>query len=203
MIVNNTDLFIYLGQEMVTCGQAPLFEVADARGGKLPGWGGGCSSTCSDLHTRGQIGCPAVCLFPSSITLQPGEQRFTSWSGLYAVPAELPGGCVPFQSGDTTFACQMARRITPGTYKFSARAGTGLECSQTTADGTCMACMREGDGGCTTAGSLITGQILTAQATVELNQSYGIYGSSADAPAPGGNSGAAANLAIELVFTNP
>lgn len=203
MILNKTDAPIYLGQDMMTCSQAPLFEVADARGGKLPSWGGGCNASCSDLRMHGVIGCPAICFFPTSIMLQPGEQRFAPWSGLYAVPAVLPAECVPFESGDTSISCQMAKRIVPGTYEFSARAGTSLDCSQTTANSACSACMSDGQGGCITAGSLITGKILTAKATVDLNQSYGVYGSSADAPAPGGNSGATANQAIELVFTNP
>ncbi len=203
MIVNKTDAPIYLGQEMMTCGVAPLFEVADARGGKLPSLGG-CRASCVGLRTQGQAGCPSICQFPTSVALQPGEQRFTNWTGLYRVPGEVPAACAAFQTDEAgSLSCDMAKRVVAGTYTFSARAGTSLDCSQTSVGASCSACTVDGEGGCTTSGSLIGGKILTAQATVELNQSYGVYGGDAEAPAPGGNSGATANLAVELVFTNP
>ena len=201
-ILNKTDAPIYLGQEQMTCSSAPLFQVADARGGALPSVGD-CRVSCVGVRTQDQGGCLDICLYPTSIMLLPGELRFDTWAGLYSVPGELPAECVSFQSDSPTVSCDQAKRIQPGTYTFSARAGTALDCGPSSATGTCAPCVPDGLGGCSASGGLISGKILTAQATVELNQSYGVYPSGADVPSPGGNSGSTANLAVQLVFTNP
>ncbi len=206
-LINKTNVPIYLGQSKVTCEMSPLFQVADARGGELPSISR-CRSSCADLRTQGAGGCTAICLFPLAVALQPGEQRFTTWDGLYSVPAALPSKCLAFENDGQTASCDQARRIQPGTFTFSARAGTGLDCSQTQGpEGICQACTQDGDGGCSTPGSLIGGDILTATATVTLDASYGVYGTAngSSNPSPGagaGPSGTPEVSSVQLVFTN-
>ena len=200
-ILNKTDTPIYLGQELMTCGSAPLFQVADARGGALPSVGD-CRASCVGVRTQAQGGCTDICLYPTSITLLPGELRLGSWTGLYSVPGELPAECLSFQSDGATVSCDQAKRIQPGTYTFSARAGTALDCGPSNATGSCAPCVPDDLGGCSAPGSLISGKILTTQATVELNQVYGVYPSGPNIPNPG-DSDAPVNLAVQLIFNNP
>src|SRR5205814_1006217 len=145
-------------QEMMTCGSAPLFQVADARGGALPSLGD-CRASCVGVRTMGEGGCATICQFPTSVTLQPGEQRFNNWTGLYSVPGSLSAKCAPYASDGGSVSCDQAKRIEPGTYKFSARAGTALDCGQSNATGSCSPCMPDGLGGCSASGSLISGNI--------------------------------------------
>ncbi len=205
-LINKTTVPIFIGQEEVTCEVAPLFEVADARGGALPSISR-CRSSCVGLRTQGAGGCTAICLFPTSVALNPGEIRSTTWDGLFSVPVELPGKCAAYEPSAKPLSCDQAQRIQPGTFTFSSHAGTVLNCSETSGDGTCVGCTVDGNGGCTTPGSLISGEILTAIATVTLNDAYGIYASSSDSSSPspgagaGPNGGNVANLAVQLVFT--
>jgi hypothetical protein len=133
---------------------------------------------------------------------------YTTWDGLFRVQGELPAKCVPYETGgDSKVSCDQAKRIEPGTFTFSARAGSGVDCSQTNANGACSACVPLPNGGCSASGALIAGPIHTAQAVVTLDESYGVYpapdaspGSNAGnaAPAPGG---IAAVSTVELIFT--
>lgn len=206
MVINKTSAPIHLGQDMVNCGISPLFEVHNASGQPLPP-PGSCRSTCKDSRTNGPVGCPAICAYPSSVALQPGEVLYTSYSGLYEVQATLPQQCVDPDFG--VAQCSQARQIQPGSFTFSARAGSSIDCSQTSGTAMCNGCMATGEGGCTTPGSLISGKMHTATATVFLDSSYGVYGGyPAPAPAfPGdpdgdSSSGAIALRSVELVFTD-
>lgn len=201
-ILNKTTAPLYIGQQMVTCGLAPLFQVADARGGVLSPLGS-CRTACSTLRKQGAAGCPAICLFPTSVALQPGEIDQTTWDGLYQVPATLPAACVPFDAGEDTVSCDQAKRIQPGSFKFSAQAGTALDCSQTTGADNCSQCMSNANGGCSTPGSLIGGKILTAETTVALDASYGVYATPSAGPSPGaGDTAPVGGLTVQLVFTD-
>jgi hypothetical protein len=207
-ISNLTQAPIYLGQDMVTCGVSPLFRVADASGALLPDLGN-CRSACDTLRKQGAGGCPAICAFPTSVALQPNEVLYTTWNGLFRVQGQLPTQCVPFDTGaEMQVSCDQAKRIDPGTFTFSARAGSALDCAQTTGTDTCSACTPSPNGGCATPGSLVTGPMHAAQTTVLLNESYGVYPSpsaspgpnagNAELPAPGD---AIAQLTVELIFT--
>jgi hypothetical protein len=205
-IVNKTAVPIHLGQDMVTCGVAPLFDVRDESGVLLPP-PGDCRTSCQQARTSGPVGCPAFCAFPSAVTLQPGAVMYTSYDGLYEVQTTLPEVCVNPQLGGS--ACSQARQIQPGRFTFSSRAGSTIDCSQTTGTGTCSACMPSAGDSCTTPGSLISGKMHYATTTVLLDSSYGVFGGyPAPAPAfpgdPNGDSaeGAIALLTVELVFTD-
>ena len=205
-IINKTAAPIHLVQDMLTCGVSPLFDVKDDSGVPLPSLGG-CRTSCQQARSNGPIGCPTICAFPSAVTLQPGGVMYTSYDGLYGVQTTLPEACVDPTLGDSQ--CRQARQIQPGRFTFSSRAGSVIDCSQTTGTGTCSACTPLGDGGCTTPGSLISGKMHNATTTVVLDASYGVYGGyPAPAPAFPGNpndespSGALALLTVELVFTD-
>jgi len=201
-MLNKTSAPIYIGQDKVTCSAEPLFQVAGADGAVLPSLGG-CRAPCSAVRKNGGVGCPDICLFPTSAALQPGELLYTSWDGLFLVQGNLPKKCQVVDEGEPSIVCDQAKRIQPGTFTFSARAGTALDCSQTTGNGGCSMCMSDGSGACATPGSLISGTILTAEATVALDARYGVY----DAPSAGSSPGAAdaapiEMLTVELVFMN-
>lgn len=206
VLINKTDAPISIGQRMVTCGVAPLFQVADASGAALP-TPGDCRVSCVGVRTEGAGGCAAICRFPTSVTLQPGEVRSTTWDGLYSVQAALPASCLPFNAGEPMVSCDQAKQIAPGEYTFVAVAGANVDCSQTGGADSCPTCAPDGNGGCSTPGSLIGGKIITASTTVVLDGSYGIYGS-ADAagnPNPGAGAGPNGNVAlatVTLVFEN-
>ena len=204
-IINKTSTVIYLGQEEMTCSEASLFQVKDAAGTPLA-FPGGCQSTCQQLRTNGPIGCPAICAFPGSTAIQPGQAMYTTWNGLYQVDRELPRQCLV---GDYGNVCRQTVQVQPGQFTFSAIAGRSIDCSKSSGS-PCQACTQN-ENGCYTPGSLITGQILEAATTVTLGPAYGVYGSAAPAPAypgtadpPGGGSGAAApRPSIQIVFTDP
>lgn len=203
-IVNKTTAAIYLGQDMVTCRVSPVFRVDDAVGATLQP-PDSCSASCQSLMDRGVIGCPPICAFPSAVALQPGETLYTSWHGLFQAPRELPKQCIPPDYGGAT--CQQTLQVQPGTFVFSAVAGRSTDCKATTG-GACASCTPapDGRGGCSISGALIAGQMLSADAKVELDESYGVYGSSSPAHAPRPNPGedgedALALRTVELVFT--
>jgi hypothetical protein len=201
MLINKTSKTIYLGDDMVSCGVAPLYAVADASGKGLPPVGN-CRAACAELRKpEGAGGCPAICQFPSSIALLPGESHTEIWDALFDVDAALPGRCVPSDPNAASVSCSQAKRIVAGTYTFSARAGTTQDCSMTTAMGECAACMPDDDGGCATPGALIGGPLLNAEATATLDAGYGF--SDADASAPGARPapGSVAPATVELIFS--
>jgi hypothetical protein len=200
MIVNETTSTIHVGAEMGNCGFVPLFQVADASGTLLPELGD-CRSSCEQFIRSGPIGgCPAICRFPSVVTLAPGESTIEVWSGLYNETRTLPDECVASDFQNEGSSCSQARQIQPGTFTFQAQAGTALDCSQTTGT-SCGACTPDGKGGCVTPGGLISGDILTAETTVELGPSYGVYDSAARPadPDPGSGAGAAPAGMIDSV----
>jgi len=204
-IINKTMNPIYLGEDTVSCSVAPLFAVETAGGSPLTG-PGSCSSSCQMLRDGDEVGCPAVCAFPSTLKLEPGEAYYTQWDGLYQLRRELPAECRSGGRGAT--ACDQTLQIDPGSYRFSSVAGTSPDCSQTNG-GACGTCNPTGNGGCTVPGSLISGARHHATTTVYLDASYGVWGNPAPAPAPAfpkpsGDvpGGAIALLTVELVFAD-
>lgn len=174
-IINETSSPIHLGQELLNCGVEPLFDVTNDTGRLGPG--GSCRTSCNALRTGGPVGCPAICAYPSTLTLSPGEVYETSWDALSFVESQLPAEC------DVGYgrACTQARRIGPGKFTFSANSGSSIDCSGAP-NGICEACQPLASGGCMTPSSLIGGTLMTADTTVLLDGAYGIYGAS---PAPG------------------
>jgi len=191
-VINRTSQAIHVGQQEVTCSHPPLFEVEDGTGHKLADFGA-CRSACADVMRQGSVGCPAVCLFPSAVTLQPDEGTNVLWNGLDLQQTRLSEECIPADDPVLSTACDRAVQIMPGTFTFTAHAGTELDCLQTT--GTCGDCMAQGEGGCATSAT-IGGTILSAQTTVELDASYGVGGGDV----PDGVTGIGATLPIEIVF---
>jgi len=200
LLVNKTSKTIYLGQDMVTCGVAPLFAVTDASGKVLPPVSD-CRAACAEIRKpNGAGGCPAICRFPSSLELAPGASHAETWTALYDLDAALPGSCVPFDPTAPSVTCSQAKRIVAGTYTFSARAGTTNDCSMTTGAGQCAACMPDGKGGCTTQGALIGGAMLKAEATAMLDASYGFSNADADISSAGDAPGPVPTAIVELFF---
>jgi len=205
-ISNLTSAPIYLGQDTMNCELSPLFEVADAAGVPLPSLPF-CRNSCLGQRT-GIGGCVALCPASAAVALQPNETMYTTWSGLFLVQEQLPAKCAEQDTGsEAKVSCDQAKRIEPGTFTFSARAGSSLVCSNPNPDGTCAACTPSASGGCATPGGLIDGARHTAQTTVVLNENYGVYptpsaspgpnAGDAELPAPGG---AVAVLTVELIF---
>jgi hypothetical protein len=187
-IVNESSETLYLGRETVSCGDAPIVEVADAAG-RLLTPPAACRSSCENLMTTGPVGCPGICLLPSATELAPGESVSTSWSGTYVELVGLPKKC---QSVDFPSAqCDRAVAIEPGLFVFSSRAGTKLDCSSSGGD--CMPCVPGDGGGCVTSGARIAGSIRSAETKVELDASYGLTSGSADV----------ALRAVEIRFVEP
>lgn len=203
-ILNKTTAPIYLGQDTVTCGVAPLFDVVDASGIPLPPVQG-CTTTCQQLRDSGLVGCPAICPYPSTVALQPGETLYTSWAGMFLLERELSMQCASPDYGTT---CWQPKQAQPGTFTFSAVAGRSIDCLGSTA-GACEVCTlgNNGAGGCTTPGSLIAGQMLNATTTLLLDYRYGVWGSPQPGPVPALPGGGADYpvqmlLSVELVFTD-
>jgi hypothetical protein len=199
-IVNATKQPLYLGDETESCGIQAFFDVEDENGLPLPA-PSFCGSPCESVREQGELGCGPICLTSSAILLQPGERFSSSYSGLVAARLELPQACVLPPDGIGT--CEQARRIRPGNFTFSARAGSSADCGAFSSDDkddkACVACQPGDSGGCIIPGSLIAGEIRSAKTTLWLDESYGIYPDAETAPAPGG-SGAA--RPVEIVFSD-
>jgi hypothetical protein len=205
-VINKTMAPIYLGQDMMTCGIDPFFNVKNDGGMPLSG-PGSCTATCEMLQNGDDFGCPAICASPSALKLEPGETHYTQWNGLYQIQRQLPSECRLSRSGQTS--CSQTIQVNPGTFTFGSVAGSSVDCSQTTG-GSCGVCTATGNGGCTVPGSLISGARHNATTTVYLDSSYGVWGRPTPAPAPapafpnpGGDGGAdIALLTVELVFAD-
>ena len=109
------------------------------------------------------------------------------WTAAFMTKAELPKACWP---PDGSTSCLHVERAKPGDYTFIAQAGTQIDCSAF--GGECMKCIRDSNGGCTTAGAVIAGQMLSAGQAVTLDESNGVGG-----PGDGGMP-----RPIEIVFGN-
>lgn len=191
-IINRTSQTIHVGQQQVTCSQAPLFQVEDGMGDTLADFGS-CRTACETVMQDGTLGCPAICLFPSAVTLQPDEGTNVIWNGMYRQETSLPQGCFPEDQPVATSMCDRAVQIEPGRFTFSALAGTELDCLQTT--GSCVECTAQGEGGCATPAT-IGGTLLTAEVRVDLDASYGV----GDGEPSGEVTGIGATLPVEIVF---
>jgi hypothetical protein len=173
-IHNQTSAPIYLGQEMVTCAVAPLFQVQDAAGKTYTL---GPDSSCRQRCNAEVVGCPTICPYPTTIALQPGEVYNTQWSAMYFEVQQLPPECT---SPNGSQQCSQVKAARAGVYTFSAFAGSGVDCSAVT--GTCGACVPD-SGGCSLPGSVITGVKHKATTTETLDSTFGLY--SLPAPLPG------------------
>lgn len=200
-LINKTSQTLYVGPQTTTCGATPLFSVADAAGKALASVGD-CRVSCAGARA-GIGGCPAICAFPNTIQLEPGESHYTMWDSLYRVEASLPERCVTYEGAQGDAPCTQAKRIVSGDYTFSAVAAPKVDCSMTTGNAMCGACMPDANGGCTVAGGIIAGLNFKAEATITLNASYG-YAEPAAGANPGAGdaaSGALAEAQVELIFT--
>jgi hypothetical protein len=199
-IVNNTSETLYVGTTQVTCGEVPLFEVASADGRQLTTVAD-CRAPCEVVRKEGQVGCGDICRLPSALKLAPGGIYTTSWTGLDFVQVQMPKECVnPSHGADR---CDRAARIRPGTFTFSAQAGSSLDCSQTL-NGDCGACGPD-QSACLAQGALISGKAHQAVTTVLLDETYGVYPDVAKSlPGPAPSQAGDANIAsptVKLVFT--
>lgn len=206
VIENRTSAVLYLGTDSVTCGLTPRFQVQDVNGRLLPG-PSDCPHSCLQARTNGVGGCATVCILPSAVPLQPGQKFMTSYDGLEVLQTSLPQGCLDTGViAEGTFPCEQSKRIQPGDYVFSARAGLQLECSLT-GDASCGVCP-SGDP-CEIPGATIAGAPVVAQTLVSLDGSYGLYpapdsgSAGADAPSPGAGAAPAGPVirrSVEIVF---
>jgi hypothetical protein len=161
-IKNQMSQTLYLGQEAMTCQAERLFQVQDgARTPLLPP--SPCVSSCQALMTTGSTACPLVCASPSTVTLAPGQSLDLPWDGRFGVNLTLPQQCL-HDPQESRAACQRAQQVEAGFYTFLARAGTSRTCPS----GVCTCSPNASGGGCTTAGSLITGTIFTSEFLVAL-----------------------------------
>lgn len=187
LIINETSKPIYLGQETLGCAAGPSFQVADAAGQALatPGF---CQPTCHMMLTHTVIGCPAIaCAIGGVTVLQPGESASSQWSALYTQSVKLPPAC---QAVAGAAECTRIADVEPGTYYFSAKAGSNMQCGTGADAASCSACMPTGTGGCMVYGAVITPPLLQAKVEVKLDGSYGI----------GGPGGGGMVRAVEIVF---
>jgi hypothetical protein len=189
-VINQTGRPLHLGQDTITCGVSPLFRVEDGAGALLPELGD-CRQSCESVAQGSGVGCPALCRFPEAITLAPAEGTSLIWTGLYRTEASVPAVCSPSGPTAEPVACDRARQIEPGTFRFIAAAGSDIDCSLTIGD--CTACEARGVGGCATPAALISGARSIAEATVDLDASYGVG-------PRGGNGSDGATRPVELVF---
>jgi hypothetical protein len=198
VISNQTSQTIHVGTTgPVNCSSPPLFRVADAAGDDLPE-PALCRFPCSAAMQEDAIaGCPAICLFPQAVTLEPFEGTAVTWEAFYVESVSLPAECATI--GESV-SCDRTRRIEPGKFTFSASAGTELDCTETLGD--CGECMAQGNGGCTRP-ARVGGTLFTATTSVDLDEAYGITGSNTAeanfaAPAAPGPT-----APVELIFTDP
>jgi hypothetical protein len=189
-LINLTSRKLYLGQPEVTCEVEPLFSVADASGAALPA-PTRCRSACSSESG----GCVGICLYPAAFALEPGATMSTSWSGLFDVDVELPDACVVGAQ-----RCQQSKRIRPGTFTFTALAGSALRCADD--QGCDDGCENVAAGVCATNGVLTAGQTRTASATVPLDATFGVYDDEPTPPGAGAPSSDAVLARVKLVFAD-
>ena len=183
-LTNRTVGRLFLGRRMRSCGLGPLFTVADDSGTTLqePAF---CATSCQSIPQGVLIECPPLpCIVNAVITLQPGESALQQWNGLYQLNRTLPVECGATGTG---IECSQSLAVQPGSFTFTAMAGTGIDCSEF-GDHTCTECMPDSNGGCTTYGAVVAGRLLPTVTSVALDASYGVGPSSA-VPRP-----------VELVF---
>lgn len=169
-LFNNTEKPLYLGPTMLGCNDAPPFEVTNASGQQLirpPS----CESTCEVTLQGGVVACPpGLCRIASVTVLQPGESTLTLWDGLYTDSVKLPPACQKL-AGATT--CDRTTSVKPGTYVFSAQAGSAFVCG---VDSGCTLCTRDEQGDCIIRYGLAAGPFVQGKVVVALDGSYGIGG---------------------------
>jgi hypothetical protein len=162
-IENKSTRTLYLGQEEMSCPIEPLFEVQDGARAKLPSLAD-CRTSCDAMMTTGPVVCPLNCASPSTIKLDPNQSLQIPWDGRFAVTQTLPQGCLgSTAAGPVT--CVQAARIEAAFFTFSAKAGSSVQCLDPS--GKC-ACMPNTNGGCVTAGSVISGTVYTTEYLVKL-----------------------------------
>lgn len=186
VIRNATSRVIHLGPVRAACGSFVPYSIA-TEGGQVLSIDQDCPTLCSARMKGLPFGCPLICVYPRSITLQPGESTLTKWGGYFASTL-LPRECR--RDSPSTEQCTQFKKIEPGTYLFSAQAGTELDCSSTTSNPECEPCEPVEAGGCATNGGVIAGDVLRAETTIEVDASHGVGADASSDPTP-----------VELVFT--
>lgn len=198
-IVNETSRPIYLGGEPNTCSPQRLFGIEDENGQTFV-LDAQCRTSCSEARSHGPIGCPTLCVPPSAIALQPGEQYVTNFSGIHYAVTKMPKQCLTSPNGSQE--CMQALLLEPGTFTFSSIASSSIECSLSSAQ--CDVCQPNGAGGCTINGAVRSGTELHASTEALLDGSYGIYPKKLPAPGEGSSdvpgSGALPAPRIRIVF---
>jgi hypothetical protein len=170
-----------------------LYEVRDASNAALiePT---DCDSPCESWFLGNPIGgCTAICRSPEVTKLAPGEGIETQWSGRYVRRAELPRECNTAMPEENPVTCDLTKRVEPGSFTFSARAGSEYACNDYPGD--CSDCEPNASGGCILRGAMVTGNANDARAAVDLDGSYGVSGSAGSA-----NRSAGQVRSVELVF---
>ncbi len=202
LILNRRSTPIFLSSREFTCGDGPLFSLADQAGTPVPWFRDGCSSTCAGLRDQGFTACPTICLSSSVFEIAPGGAHFIAWDTLVLEQLVLPAECVTHGYGpEEDTECVQPRRIQPGTFTFGAQAGTQVDCSDSFSPD-CGTCSDGSADGCVYSGGRVAGEELVAEVTVDLDASYGIVAEDQmqgdAAPSPGSG----AIYGIEIVFTD-
>jgi hypothetical protein len=139
-VTNGTDHVIYIAPEVDGCGPSTFFFLSDANGREL-NYLEYCTFTCQQMLEDGIGGCPAICLAPEAIRLEPGEVREDSWNGQYLLPTNLADACDP----EGFEQCVQRRVADEGPYTITVRASDAITCDNGFGD--CETCMGE-DGDC-------------------------------------------------------
>ncbi|RYZ09713.1 MAG: hypothetical protein EOO73_02185 [Myxococcales bacterium] len=162
-IKNERQQVVYVGHKDADCETSRPFEVRDGARALLPALEA-CQSSCQELMQAGPRTCPLACAAPSTIALQPGETLKVPWDGRFGVSQTLPAACASPAAQGTT-ACVQAAHIDASVFTFAAHAGTARQCLAGEASCTCTP---NANGGCTAAGSVISGTIITTEFLVTL-----------------------------------
>jgi len=180
-ITNNAESALYFGP-MTAGSYAPLFEVTDASGKVLTNFSFS-PAQCATAMT----GDKNVAAIPAAETqrLLPGETADGGWRGTVAVTRTLPVACQP-PGASAPLPCQQEVVAQSGVYTFSTQAGTEVNCPG--GECSCLA----GISPCFFVGAVVSGQVVTAQATLSFDASDAL-GDTAGGAAP-------TTLAVDIDF---
>jgi hypothetical protein len=165
-LVNDTSAAIHLGEEEHGCfpSRGWRFIVRDGTGARLADVG--VCQTCRAATVTGVGDCPTICLRASALTLAPGEHADLSWDGLFSTSVPLPKACALAPAAPSE--CRKATRVQPGSYVFSALAGSSMLCDES--DVACSKCQPRETGGCETNGALVESLDLEASTETTLGE---------------------------------
>lgn len=188
-VVNGSSEALYLGSKPDGC-EAPALFAVQRESGPMLTKPTSCRTPCDVARVSGPVGCPPPDCPRTLVTrLMPQQGITVTWDGLDYVARFLPEACVQSPEGDEQ--CIRAQRVEPGTFTFTAEAGTMISCSQDCDD----ACDPE-LGGCFVADAVIAGPRRQVSVTVSLGPSYGVHPQSEPGPTEPG----AGRQHVRLVF---